>query len=124
MPVPDRAALRAAVTCWEAGDGTASTCTLNGETGKSRTHVQALYGTNIGDWDVSRVQDFSDVFCGWNNGICDGGVRGGFTGDVSAWNTSAATSMVNMFRKNIYFNGDISMWDVSKVRDFENMFAQ
>ena len=47
-----------------------------------------------------------------------------FNGDISAWDVSSVTNMVGMFMHATAFNGDISEWDVSKVSDMSNMFMQ
>ena len=78
---------------------------------------------DIGDWDVSRVQDFRKLFCNRAE-ACDSGVRGSFSDDISAWNTSAATDMSLMFWNNVNFNSDLGNWDVSRVRNFNGMFKQ
>ena len=42
--------------------------------------------------------------------------------DLSKWDTSKVTSMVNMFYGCSTFNGNISNWNVSKVTRFDSMF--
>jgi surface protein len=44
-----------------------------------------------------------------------------FTGDISGWNTSKVTNMINMFKHSI-FNGDISKWDIRNVEYMKYMF--
>ena len=66
----------------------------------------------IGEWDVSRVTDMSDVFSGANM----------FNGDISKWDVSHVTDMNAMFMDASSFNGDLSKWDVSRVEDMSNMF--
>ena len=36
-------------------------------------------------------------------------------GDISEWNTSQVTNMIELFENKKTFNGDVSKWDVSKV---------
>ena len=67
----------------------------------------------IGDWDVSRVTDMSNLFSGANM----------FNGDISTWDVSRVTSMNRMFMGASSFNRDLSKWDVSSVRDMANMFT-
>lgn len=62
--------------------------------------------------DVSRVDDFSDLF------------RGdfpSFMGDISKWDVSNATTMQTMF-SSTDFNGDLSQWNVGRVEDMTGMF--
>lgn len=62
--------------------------------------------------DVSRVEDFSDLFRGdFPN----------FMGDISKWDVSNATTMQTMF-SSTDFNGDLSQWNVGKVTDMTGMF--
>ena len=68
-------------------------------------------GKGIGDWDVSNVNKFGNMF---NN--CHQ-----FVSDLSAWDTSSATNMAGMFRNCYTYNSDLSGWDVANVtnaRDF------
>jgi len=46
-----------------------------------------------------------------------------FNGDLSQWDVSNVTSMINMFYRASVYNGDISQWDVSKVTSMHNMFG-
>ncbi len=59
------------------------------------------------------VTDMSNVF-----------ISSAFNGDISGWDTGAATSMYRMFGGATVFNGDISGWDVSKVTNMFQMFYQ
>ena len=45
-----------------------------------------------------------------------------FNGDISGWDTSAATNFYWMFYKAESFDGDISGWDTSAVTNFREMF--
>merc|ERR1712032_883597 len=40
-----------------------------------------------------------------------------FNGDISKWDVSKVTHMVEMFTNAKSFNSDVSKWDVSKVTD-------
>lgn len=51
------------------------------------------------------------------------GCTGSFNRDISSWDVSKVTNMVNMFYSSI-FNQDISSWDVSKVQLFGNMLGR
>merc|ERR1712176_453670 len=67
----------------------------------------------IGEWDVSRVTDMSEMF---SNQLV-------FNGDISKWDVSRVKDMSGMFRSCATFNNDISKWDVSSVTDMNGMFA-
>ena len=68
----------------------------------------------IGEWDVARVTDMSNLFSGARS----------FNGDISKWDVSKVKTMSNMFCGAKAFNGDVSKWDVSKVADMNFMFSQ
>jgi surface protein len=76
--------------------------------------IATTYGWPINSWDVSNVQDFSNLFC----------ENDGFNEDIGSWNVSNATSMNSMFLGAKSFNQDISSWDVSIVTDFNWMFTR
>ena len=93
----------------------------------------------IGDWDVSRVTDMSELFSGANlfnadiskwdvsrvtnmNRMFMGATS--FQGDLSKWDVSSVTDMTKMFSDASAFNSDISNWDVSKVEQMTSMFAE
>ena len=58
-----------------------------------------------GNWDVSNVTYFRDMF---NN--CER-----FDQDISNWNTAKATDMRSMFQNNKVFNQDLSEWCVPNL---------
>ena len=76
------------------------------------SHIQTYGPMCI--WDVSHVEHF-DSACSCHDGSAP------FNSDLY-WDTSAATSMGEMFHKNSEFHGDLSTWDVSKVRKMSRMF--
>ena len=75
---------------------------------------------DFNDIDTSEVDDMSNVF----NVLFKNPLKSPykFNGDISKWNTSNVTSMINMFYGCQKFNCDISNWDVSKVVSMEGMF--
>ena len=69
---------------------------------------------DIGDWDVSNVEDMSSMFCRANS----------FNQDIGNWNVSKVKKMSNLFNQEIkIFNQDISKWNVSNVSDMNNIFG-
>ena len=68
----------------------------------------------IGDWDVSRVTDMSELFSGAHL----------FNGDISKWDVSKVTNMKRMFMGAKSFECDLSNWDVSSVTDMSDMFYE
>jgi len=69
----------------------------------------------IGQWDVSRVEDFESLL-GEDTG------RSEFDGDVANWNVSNAVSFKKLFDNNKEFNQPIGNWDVSKVEYMQYAF--
>ena len=90
----------------------------NGQHGKDGACEALHYGGRIGDWDVSRVSNFTRAFMD----------RTEFNADLSRWNTSSATSFDEMFKNAAAFNGDVSKWKTksataTKDEMFENAVA-
>jgi surface protein len=67
----------------------------------------------IKDWDVSLVNDFSNLFRDLEH----------FNADISNWDVSSAHDMRSMFHDARAFNQDISGWDVGMVTGFSHMFS-
>jgi surface protein len=87
--------------------------------------VARTYGSPIGVWDVSKIQDFSFLFSAdefadidrFNPAIAN------FNDDISGWTMSSATNMTSMFIGATSFNQPIGNWDVSSAQDMSFMFA-
>jgi len=94
---------------------------------KPKTHIELsdainLYCDNkdegikkygiIGEWDVSLINDMSDVF--YNKKY--------FNYDISNWNVSNVTNMSCMFYNCESFNQLLNNWNVSNVTNMERMF--
>ena len=63
---------------------------------KARVH----YGGEIGDWDVSRVTDMYEIFCGYEIWCRRGDLCAAyqaFNEPLNGWNTSAVTNMDCVF---------------------------
>ena len=71
----------------------------------------------LNNWDVTKVINMQYMFGG---GSTTATTR--FNQDITGWNTSAATTMSNMFQFNTSFNQNIANWDVSKVTNMTSMF--
>lgn len=66
----------------------------------------------IGEWDVSRVTDMSDLFRRWRT----------FNQPIGTWETAQVESMTNMFFGAHVFNAPIQAWDTRRVTDMSSMF--
>ncbi len=123
----DTAALKAAVgTCSDGYDFNSATGRFNiictgGCLGETPDGSCPLFAASndatgnphgvIGEWDVSRVTDMSNMFA-----------SSAFNGDISEWNTGAVISMADMFKYSV-FNGDISKWNTGAVISMDFMFV-
>ena len=99
--------LKAAVAAWIDGKAAA----------------EAKHGS-ISSWDVSRVNDFSELFCGFS--WCEGGEgtynpASMFNGDVGSWDTSKVMTMYRTFGGAKAFNSEL-VWDTSKVTTMDHTF--
>jgi surface protein len=82
------------------------------------------FNQNLSNWErsgssLSKVIYLSYMFRGasnFNNGFASG------VANQLTWNTSACTTMAEMFRQAIAFNSNLGTWDVSKVTLMNNMF--
>jgi surface protein len=71
----------------------------------------------IGDWDVSRLDDFTSVFDHLRNRKARN-----FDEDLSRWNVANGTSFVRMFYGCHIFQSDLSRWNVANATDMSEMF--
>ena len=69
-------------------------------------------GISISNWDVSGVDDMSNMFSG----------KSDFNADISSWNVERVTKMNNMFSIAHAFNQDITGWNVAAVTSMSSMF--
>merc|ERR1719174_328414 len=76
----------------------------------------------IGSWDVSAVTHMTKLLYDANRKLVSGADK--FTGDISKWDVSRATTMLGMFASASAFNGDISKFDVARVTIMFSMFYQ
>ncbi|GMI00434.1 hypothetical protein TrLO_g11373 [Triparma laevis f. longispina] len=91
----------------------------------NRTEALIDYGAPIGQWDVSEVDDMSEMFCG-DEVDCSCGELCKyfrlFDDDLSGWDVSKVTSTRSMFQDAFYFNQNLSKFDTSSVTDMGYMF--
>jgi surface protein len=100
------------------------------------------FNQDIGNWDVSNVNDFSGMFLvsPFNNGGSPS-ISGWtinttsnvnmywmfrlspFNQPIGSWNVSKVTNMESMFHSAFSFNQDIGGWNVSGVTNFTNFMA-
>jgi hypothetical protein len=98
-----------------------------------QSHGGALYVLTkwgeLGEWDVSKVTDFSRVFSKNRNEAGASAASGnakaasfaGFAA-ISKWKTTSATTLHYMFSEAGAMNADLAGWDVSNVVSLENTF--
>jgi surface protein len=68
----------------------------------------------IGDWDVSRVNNFISIF---------NYMRKNFNDDLSRWNVAKGTSFARMFNGCYLFNSDLSNWNTGRASNLSSMFC-
>ncbi|SMG54307.1 surface protein, partial [Marivirga sericea] len=78
------------------------------------------FNSDISNWDVGRVNIFTDMFLS-ASAFDNGGVALDWT-TVGQSPLVSTISMSTMFSGASNFNQDVSAWDVSKVRTFQRMF--
>lgn len=76
------------------------------------TDAANTYGGDINTWNVSQVDDMSELFRD----------KTLFNDNISNWDTSSVTDMRSMFQNAQNFNQDIGGWNVSQVADMSYMF--
>lgn len=87
-----------------------------------------LFNAPIGDWDVSKVQDFSEMFSAANIPNSPALTQPApspamnFNQPLDQWNTENATTFRRMFAGATQFNKGISTWNTSNVTDLSMMF--
>ncbi len=69
------------------------------------------HGGNIGNWDVSTIENMEEVFDSSN-----------FNENISTWNVSAVKDFSSMFFRNTSFNQNLDSWNTSAGEVFSAMF--
>jgi len=107
---------------------------------ENRNNLPAwLQGIPIGDWDVSRVTNMTQLFSNFttfNEPLTNWDVSNvrimlhmfdgctSFNQPLNNWNVSNVTSMTGMFLLCSNFNQPLENWDVSNVRNMNDMFVR
>jgi hypothetical protein len=84
------------------------------------TYIAAEYGHPIGRWNVSQLEDFSEVFSARRNPRMLN-----FDADLGGWDVSSAITTESMFEACVSFTDSkkgLANWDVSSVRNMYRMF--
>lgn len=103
---------------------------------KNTFRASGYAGSEVSDWDVSKVTDMSYAFAettAFNAPLNDwdtSGVsnfEGAFKGSQAfaqplPWDVSSGVNFSKMFAQSVAFNADIGAWDVSKGKNFAQMF--
>ena len=71
-----------------------------------------LNGKNLEKWDVSHVENMSNMFSSCTN----------FNSDLSKWNVKNLSNASEMFRSCTNFHSDLSKWNVKNLSDASRMF--
>ena len=79
---------------------------------KNKEKALQNYG-HISSWNVSKISDFSNLFC--NMRI--------FNEDISCWDVSNGENMEFMFYLCIEFNQNLSAWNVNNVKNMDHTFT-
>jgi len=92
--------------------------TLTGVTSLQSLFDRSAFDQDIGNWDVSRVEDISFMFD--NNNVFNNGGSNSITG----WDVSKVTDMSFMFNNggNSVFNQPIGLWTTSSLQNIQRMF--
>lgn len=81
-----------------------------------------LFDQNIGNWNVSKGQDFLGVLSG-NSALAPyGSFTNGGSSSIGNWDMSSATNLQQMFFVQRFFNHNIGSWNVSNVTNMSFMF--
>ena len=85
--------------------------------------MNSPYGP-MASWDVGSITDFSDLFGPLLESDDFYNIQRDdvFNADITAWNTSAATTFEKMFHYAADFNQELNEWDTGAVITFASMF--
>jgi surface protein len=78
---------------------------------------------NLGDWNVSSVEDMSYLFMGmWGWDVGKSSLYPKIKKSISKWDVSNVKNMKYMFAYNEEFNVSLNEWNVSNVTNMEGIF--
>lgn len=106
-----------------AGSGGTMTWTINTTTPvvmNSMFYNHYSFNQDIGNWDVSKVTNFSS-FMYHDNGSQTNTFNNGYSDTIKNWNVGSCTNFVNMFVR-CRFNQPVNLWDMSKATTISGMF--
>jgi surface protein len=88
------------------------------------SEVAIIYGHPIGNWCVSKIQDFGYLFNSFNFflGLRFNPAAVDFNEDISRWDVSNAKTFRFMFHEATSFDQPLGNWDVSSVTEMSAMF--
>jgi surface protein len=103
-----------AQTCFAASGNSALKSAVNDyiKNGGATSTAGKTYGAIIGNWCVSKVTSFAQVFMGQTT----------FNQPLTNWNTSSATSFAQMFMNATSFNQPLGQFDTRRVTNMDRMF--
>jgi surface protein len=103
-----------AQTCFAASGNAALKSAVNDyiRNGGATSSAGRTYGAVIGNWCVSRVTSFAQVFMGQTS----------FNQPLTNWNTSSATSLAQMFMNATSFNQPLGHFDTRRVTNLDRTF--
>ena len=89
---------------------------------RSMLREMPLFDQNIGNWNVSKGQDFLGFLNGNATLAPFGSFNNGGSGSIGNWDMSNAVNLQQMFLAQPLFNQNVGAWDISNVTTIANIF--